>query len=53
MVLLGLVVIMLEIQVNDRSVVRGRFPVGDDMICSYMFDIVNLLFKNHGEKQKA
>ena len=23
------------------------------MICSWMFDIVNLLFKNHGEKTKG
>ena len=48
----GLVVIMPEIQISDRSVVRGRIPGGNDMICSQMFDIVNLLFKNHGGKQK-
>ena len=30
----GLVVIMPEIQISDRSVVRGRIPGGNDMICS-------------------
>ena len=40
----GLVVIMSELQ----SVTRDRFPGGKVMICSLMFDIVNLLFKNNG-----
>ena len=40
----GLVVIMSEFQ----SVTRDRFPGRKVMICSSMFDIVNLLFKNNG-----
>ena len=40
----GLVVIMSELQ----SVTRDPFPGGKVMICSLMFDIVNLLFKYNG-----